>query len=190
MKTIVITPEVQAKGEIETCNLLLQSNVERLHVRKPFTSAESLRDYIEQLDARYYAKISLHSHHELVDEMRLGGKHFKSNQEVNAKGLISKSFHHMEEVETETAALSYGLLSPIFESISKVCYAGDFDHAELKKSLSAFDHFPVYALGGMTADKVHEVRDLGFEGMAVLGDVWTDEAINNRIKRVESILHA
>ncbi|SMD31699.1 thiamine-phosphate pyrophosphorylase [Reichenbachiella faecimaris] len=190
MKTIVITPEAQAKGEIETCNLLLQSNIERLHVRKPFASAESLKDYVEQLDSRYYSKISLHSHHELVDEMELGGKHFKSNQEVNAKSLASKSFHSFDEIENESTPLSYGFLSPIFESISKVCYAGEFDQMELKKWLRRFNRFPVYALGGMTADKTHVVRDMGFEGMALLGDLWSDSIVSKRIEKVASVLNA
>ena len=190
MKTIVITPELQVKSEIETCNQLLQSNIERLHVRKPFASTESLKDYLEQLDSRYYTKISLHSHHGLVDEMSLGGKHFKGKQEVNTNGLTSKSFHSFDEIENETATLSYGFLSPIFESISKVCYAGEFDQMELRESLSTFNRFPIYALGGMTADKADEVRKMGFAGMAVLGNIWADTSVAERMNRIELLLNA
>ncbi|MEP2026390.1 MAG: thiamine phosphate synthase [Reichenbachiella sp.] len=191
MKTIVITPEVQAKGEIDTCNLLLKSNIERLHVRKPFASIESMRDYISALDSQYYHKISLHSHHGLVDEMKLGGKHFKSDQQVvKAKGLVSKSFHSLNELEFETKTLSYGFLSPIFESISKVCYASEFEMDDLKQKLRSFNNFPIYALGGIEMDKIKEVKDLGFSGVALLGTIWLEDKIEKRGEITEAILNA
>lgn len=190
MKTIVITPETQVKGETETCNRLLQSNIERLHVRKPFASEESMRDYLGALDQSQLDKISLHSHHHLVDELGLGGKHFKSNQEVLATGLISKSFHAFAEIESESAPLAYGFLSPIYESISKVCYAGEFDYEALKSALSQYSGMLVYALGGIEFSKIAEIQSLGFDGVALLGTIWTEDDISKRIQKTEAFINA
>ncbi|UXX78404.1 thiamine phosphate synthase [Reichenbachiella carrageenanivorans] len=190
MKTIVITPETQVKGEIETCNRLLKSNIERLHIRKPFASEESMTDYLKALDQNHWDKISLHSHHHLVDELGLGGKHFKSNQEVLATGLVSKSFHSFAEIEAETAPLSYGFLSPIYKSISKVCYAGEFDYTILKSALSQYSGMMIYALGGIEISRMAEIQDLGFDGIALLGTIWSEEDTSIRIQKTEAFINA
>lgn len=190
MKTIVITPEIKAEGEIETCNLLLTSDIERLHVRKPLASEEQIKAYIEALDSTHYGKISLHSHHHLVDEFGLGGKHYKSDNQVNGVGLQSKSFHHWNEIEEEKSQLAYGFLSPIFESISKSKYKADFKHDRLKSALNAFDNFPLYALGGIDIKKIRQVQEMNFEGVALLGTVWMESSISRRITKTTEIINA
>lgn len=190
MNTIVITPEIQVKDEIETCNLLLNSNLERLHVRKPLASNDSMKDYIGALDQAHLNKVSLHSHHHLVDEFALGGKHFKSMEIVNTNGLVSKSFHCFEHIETEQAPLAYGFLSPVYDSISKVGYKSNLDKQHLKTQLNGFSQFPLYALGGIDCSKIDELKALGFDGAALLGTVWREEKISNRIDITETFIHA
>lgn len=69
-------------------------------------------------------------------------------------------------------AVDYAFLSPIYNSISKQGYAAAaFDRRALKATLSACP-IPIIALGGVTADKLPELRDLGFAGIAVIGSVW------------------
>lgn len=190
MKTIVITPEVKVEGEFETCNLLLKSDIERLHVRKPAATKDQIRAYIESLDSNYYHKISLHSHHELVDEFGLGGKHYRSDYQANGAQNQSKSFHHWGEIEMEKASLSYGFLSPIFESISKSQYKANFNHSRLNEALSAFDKFPIYALGGIDIKKMKQIQEMNFEGVALLGTVWMENSVQRRIDKAIDIINA
>ncbi|WP_422358756.1 thiamine phosphate synthase [Reichenbachiella sp.] len=190
MKTIVITPEIKAEGEIETCNLLLKSDIERLHVRKPFASEDQMRAYVEVLDSKHYDKVSLHSHHNLVDEFGLGGKHFKSYNDANGEGQQSKSFHHWDEIKVEKSLLTYGFLSPIFESISKSQYKSDFNHHKLNEALTAFDKFPIYALGGIDIKKMKQIQEMNFEGVALLGTVWMESSVSRRIAKTTEILNA
>lgn len=178
------------RGEIESCNLLLQSNIERLHVRKPSASKDELKAYLEQLDSSLYAKISLHNHHELVDELGLGVKHFKGKEVVNTTGIASKSFHSLEEIKGETAALSYGFLSPIFESISKSQYKADFNHNRLNEALTEFDKFPIYALGGIDIKKMKQIQEMNFEGVALLGTIWMESSITRRLEKANEIINA
>ena len=176
--------------ELETCNLLLSSDVDRLHVRKPSYSKAELESYLQQLDFEYANKISLHAHHELVDKLGLGGKHFSSNTDMmSSKKLNSKSFHSMNEINKEQKSLSYGFLSPIFDSISKVGYKSHFEFDQLKKQLLEFVKFPVYALGGINWSRMNEVNNLGFDGVALLGAIWHCDHVKNRIKIVEQFIN-
>lgn len=142
-----------------------------------------MRQYIKSIDTGFYDKISLHSHHDLVDELGLGGKHFKSDQEVNAvKEMASKSFHSLQDIKQETAELSYSFLSPVFDSLSKPNYYSTFDHTALKSFVKTFTQYPLYALGGITTSNVNKAKDMGFAGVALLGAIWQEA---NSIKRLD-----
>ena len=68
--------------------------------------------------------------------------------------------------------MDYVFLSPVFDSISKTGYAAAFpDGAELSDRLIC-SRYPVYALGGVTRERLEEVHALGFAGAALLGAVW------------------
>jgi len=49
--------------------------------------------------------------------------------------------------------------------------AASFNLAELQQALSQAC-MPVYALGGITSDRLPAVKQLGFAGVGVLGSVW------------------
>jgi len=86
--------------------------------------------------------------------------------------LQSTSFHTLERaVQPWGPHLSYGFLSPIFDSISKPGYtAAGFDAAAVR--VAASGEVPLFALGGVTAGRIGEAEQLGFAGVAVLGGVW------------------
>jgi len=71
----------------------------------------------------------------------------------------SSSFHALGDVAVDWGGLSYAMLSPIFDSISKPGYrAAAFDSDDLKSLLSrTCPHLPVAALGGVTPSNVGEV---------------------------------
>jgi thiamine-phosphate pyrophosphorylase len=74
------------------------------------------------------------------------------------------------------------LLSPIFSSISKPGYSPGEALSQEKIATALRQRSPVerattiYALGGVTADNAVRCRELGFDGVALLGCVWkTDD---------------
>jgi thiamine-phosphate pyrophosphorylase len=84
----------------------------------------------------------------------------------------STSLHSLPEVLADWQNLEYAFLSPIFDSISKEGYtAAGFDQQELADALQQA-HMPVYALGGVSIDKVPLVGSMGFQGIGLLGAVW------------------
>lgn len=87
----------------------------------------------------------------------------------------STSLHALPDVAADWRELDYAFLSPLFDSISKVGYAAAaFDPDELAAALRAA-RMPVYALGGITPQRLPHVRRLGFAGVGVLGSVWASD---------------
>lgn len=79
----------------------------------------------------------------------------------------------MADLTAHWGAIDYAFLSPIYDSISKPGYiAAGFNGMDIQQAVAAAE-FPVFALGGITLDKLQEVHALGFAGIAVIGGVWS-----------------
>jgi thiamine-phosphate pyrophosphorylase len=90
------------------------------------------------------------------------------------------SLHSFEELEKTSRDANVCFLSPIFDSISKFGYKSKFSHQELKEGIAAWKAVckkenrsqKLFALGGVAAENIAELAELGFDGAAVLGAVW------------------
>jgi thiamine-phosphate pyrophosphorylase len=130
----------------------------------------------------------------------LQGIHFKENVRPAAPlartrpGLCqSTSLHSLADVLQDWQNLDYAFLSPTFDSISKEGYAAaGFDSAKLVEALGQAQ-MPVYALGGITPERLSAVREMGFSGAGILGAVWAQDdpvAAFQRFQQQASCLHA
>ena len=64
-------------------------------------------------------------------------------------------------------------MSPIYDSISKVNYYSTYTAEELREAQRAkIIDSKVMALGGINEDNLLEIKDFGFGGAVVLGDLW------------------
>ncbi len=188
MQLIVITPQDTVKDEIETIHHLMDRGNFFLHVRKPNWSIERISAFIEQIDSKYHSRLAIHQHEQLVNKFQLGGLHLKSNQgfPLASRFRLSKSFHELKDVESiENNRLNYCFLSPIFDSISKQDYQGKGSQWDLGK---IHLHCKLYALGGITPDNIGEAKEMGFIGAAVLGAIWENESIDNRVSVLDQLV--
>ena len=77
--------------------------------------------------------------------------------------------------------MDYLFLSPIFQSISKEGYGNGFPWYELEEARErGFINPKVFALGGIDASHIRQLKGLGFGGAVVLGALWGK--INNPAK--------
>jgi len=84
------------------------------------------------------------------------------------------SAHSFEELK-EMGNREIVLLGPVFDSISKHGYKSKFSKEELKTGISQWHgRAKLYALGGINAENIRELKELGFDGAAVLGYIWND----------------
>ncbi len=173
MELIAITPPYFYAGEAEAISRRLASGgYARVHVRKPGCSEADMRRLLEAIPINIRARISLHDRHELAAEYGLGGVHLNSRSPMPPDGwhgIVSRSIHSIDEIDGVTE--DYALLSPVYPSISKPGYRGTLDLA----AVSVHPGRRIYALGGVTRDKLPELQRYGFAGAAMLGAAWRRE---------------
>lgn len=178
MRIIVITQPSFVSDEGMFINALFESGVDRVHIRKPGADREEHRQLIEQIDRCWHSRLSLHDCHELAVEygcgVHLNGRN--PNPPQNDGNLtLSASCHSLDEVEERKQTCDYVFLSPIFDSISKQGYGSAFIRESIRKATqSGIVDRRVMALGGVSLGNLNIVREMGFGGAALLGDVWRD----------------
>lgn len=176
MRLIAITQPHFFRGEAEQITALLRAGLPTLHLRKPDARQEEVTRLLDKLPKDLLGRIVVHDHHSLALCYPLGGIHLNgrhSTAPVGYSGQLSCSCHSLEEVEQRKAGCSYVFLSPIYDSISKQGYKAAFtiDVLRQARDQGIIDR-KVVALGGISADRLPEVRALGFGGVALLGDIW------------------
>ena len=170
MKLIAITTPDFRQGEDLAIRRLIDRGWNRVHIRKPEAAREQLIRLIERIPVTYRQYISIHDHLDLAVKYSLGGVHLNSRNPfppVGWKGLISRSCHSIEEIK-KFPDLDYLTLSPIFDSISKPGYKSRFS----LETLNNTNLKNVYALGGVTFSQLHKLKEIGFEGAAMLSEAW------------------
>ncbi len=179
MNFIIITPPSQYPHEIEIINNLLDLNLATVHLRKPDSTKDMMRDFLNKISPENHPKIVIHDHIDLIQEYNLKGIHYNfrnKNQTDLYKTLNiykSVSTHSLEEVENLPAIFSYYLLSPIFSSTSKAGYGGNsYDLNDIKEYIVSHPDKKLVALSGITTKNISIINDANFYGAAILGDFW------------------
>ena len=175
---IVITRPDFFEGEAAKIAQLLQcGRADLVHIRKPRASQSEVEQLLFSIPTELYSRLVLHDHHSLAIKYGLRGVHLNSrNPEPPAgwSGAVSISCHTLSELsECRRKPYAYMSLSPIFDSISKRGYRSAFsaDDIAAARSQGLIDE-RVMALGGITFDKITEIKEMGFGGAMILGDAW------------------
>ena len=187
MELLVIT-RPGLEDETALCNELFAKGLGRLHLRKPEARREQLADWIERIEPPYRRRIVVHDHFDLALQYGLGGIHLgRRNPDVpewfdRKHFSLSRSCHSIAEVKSCQADYDYVFLSPIFDSISKQGYRAAFSREELVEAKGLLSR-NVYALGGITFERLPEVERLGFAGAAMLGGFWDESLLSKPLSR-------
>lgn len=177
MKLIIITPEVLFDGEVMAINRLFAEGLETLHLRKPASEESDIQVMLDKINPAFHSRIVLHDHFQHIEKYNLKGVHLNRRNSIPPAGRefsVSKSCHSMSEL-TQAKQLDYVFLSPIFDSISKYGYSKAFTAEELNDAhQNGLINNKVYALGGISVNRIAQVAHYGFGGAVVLGALWVD----------------
>lgn len=190
MKLLLISNFSDIPDEHHVLNLLFCEGLRYFHLRKHDYTTRQMARYIERIAEPFRQYVVLHSHFELIETYGLRGAHFTKkygydeylqSQDAVANADQSKRFSHLSfslhslsEIKRTPSVYNYLFLSPVFDSISNQGYNSKFRAEELHRFLSHKPGHPeVIALGGITDEVVDDVFDVGFDGMALLGYIWT-----------------
>lgn len=176
MEWIVITSPGFLQGEADFIDRLFGHGLDRLHLRKPGADIGECRRLLDGISREWLPQIVVHDNFGLCREYGLGGVHLNGRNPMappNHEGSVSRSCHSLEEISRYKGECDYLTLSPIFNSISKQGYMAAFGPGQLAAARdSGLIDRRVIALGGVTLENIPRVKELGFGGVAILGDVW------------------
>ncbi len=189
----VITNPVSIPNEHLLINQLFDEGLEVLHLRKPDQVVNEIEDLLKQIAPKYYSKIALHQHHYLIERYSLKRIHYVEDRrsktdetafkEQRDEGItLSTSIHQINEYYDLSDCFDYCFFGPVFNSISKQGYPSVISN-DFKLTMNR--NVKIIALGGIDVNKIEEVRNLGFSGIALLGALWHAKNPVEQFKRIQ-----
>lgn len=198
---LAVSMDVAFTEEPLVIERLLDAGLSRYHLRKPAASAQACADILKSLPAKYAARVVLHQHYELVEQYDLGGIHVK---DVDAaceirdcwrssvrSAQLSRSLHCISDLNTSRSGWDAAFLSPIFPSLSKPGYVGDWSESALRDAVQQSNRASaaqLYALGGIDASRCRQCADMGFQGVVLHGALWQSPDPVEAFKRIRKVM--
>jgi thiamine-phosphate pyrophosphorylase len=106
----------------------------------------------------------------------------------NRQLLVGRSCHTVDELRAAAdEGAAYATLSPVWATPSKPGYGPPLGPDGLRAAVDALPDLPIYALGGVTADRVPQAIGSGAAGVAVMGGIM---GADHPAKAVAALLHA
>lgn len=183
MKLIVISAPEFIQDEAKIINGLFAAGLECLHLRKPNATEKEMSELIAKIKPVFYNRLSLHQHHTLAKQFGIFRLHFteKSRRQIPIETLlklkkegykISTSVHDLAQMDLLSTHFDYTFFGPVFDSISKSDYKSVLSESSfLDKDLKKI---PIIGLGGIDSSNIDKVKEMNFDGAAVLGTLWKD----------------
>lgn len=176
MKLIVVTSPTFFVEEDKIITALFEEGLDVLHIRKPDTQVVYLERLLRLIPEKFHNKIVIHQHFQVKKEYGLMGIHLSKhypNEPKEYKGHKSRSCHSLSDVKDQKPLHNYVFMSPVFENICDVHYdvytPEELRIAQKQKIIDS----KVMALGGINADNIITIKDMGFGGAVVLNDIWS-----------------
>ena len=193
MKLIVMTRPTFFVEEDKILANLFEEGLENLHLYKPGAAPMYSEGLLTLLGEDYNRKISVHGHYYLKEEYNLRGIHIDdafTEPPVGYKGNLSRTCHAISELKETKKRANYVFLHSIFDSQTNADEKQSFTREELEKaSKEGLIDKKVYALGGMNLDTIRLIKDLGFGGVVICGDLWNRFNIHHEIDYRELLNH-
>ena len=176
MKLIVVTAPTFFVEEDKIITALFEEGLDILHLRKPETPAMYSERLLTLIPQKYHKRIITHEHFYLQEEFSLMGIHLNTRnpkEPHDYSGHISCTCHSLDEVRNKKHFYDYLFLSPIYNCITKTGVTSGFTAEELRQAeKSKIIDSKVMALGGISSDNILEIKDYGFGGAVIMGDLW------------------
>lgn len=176
MKLIVVTAPTFFVEEDKIITALFEEGLDILHLRKPETPAMYAERLLTLIPEKYHRRIVTHEHFYLKEEFNLMGIHLNARnpkEPHDYSGHISCTCHSIEDVKNKKHFYDYLFMSPIYDCITKQgTYSGYIPEELRQAGKEKIIDSKVMALGGITPENILEIKDYGFGGAVILGDLW------------------
>ena len=192
MKLILLSTPDFFVEEDTIITALFEEGLDLFHMRKPDSEPIYSERLLSLIPEQWHNRIVVHNHFYLVEEFGLRGIHLSQQHNQlpqNYHGTQSRSMHSLEELQNRDN-LDYVFLSPVFDSISYPDRHSAYTPQQLHDATRAgiIDR-KVMAAGGVKSETLPLLKDYGFGGAVVLGDLWTRFNIHSGLDYKEVIAH-
>ena len=193
MKLIILTKATFFVEEDKILTTLFEEGMDNLHLYKPDSEPVYSERLLTLLSEDYYRKITVHDHFYLREEFGLKGIHLNTADAelpYGYKGHFSCTCHSIAELHDAKKKADYVFLKTIFDSQSNPKDKQTISEEELREaSRKGLIDKHVYAMGGINLDNIRQIRDLGFGGVVICGDLWNRFNIHHEQDYKELITH-
>jgi len=180
MELIVIAKPTIFKEECHLVNQLFEAGLQVFHLRKENADEAGYRKIVEGILPEYHPRIALHHFHALANDYNMNRIHhtesFRKNLSTNIlpkNQILSTSIHQLSAIDA-IATYHYSFYGPVFNSLSKPSYLGIIPSGfRLNKHNTKTK---LIALGGIGLTQIDQVKEMNFDGVALLGSIWNDPA--------------
>ena len=176
MKLIVMTSPRFYVEEDKILSALFEAGLDLLHLFKPDQEPVYSERLLTLLPEHCRGSIVVHEHFYLKEEFRLRGICLDGAQTpvpTGYRGQVSRVCHALGDLREAKRGADYVLLKSIFDSQSTPEDKQTFTMDQLERaSQQGLIDRHVYALGGINIDNVRLMRELGFGGVVICGDLW------------------
>jgi thiamine-phosphate pyrophosphorylase len=195
----LITDRHAAKMPLpDAITLALKSGVRAVQLREkdlPIRALLDLARELRQITNEFKARLFVNDRVDVAVAVDADGVHLGHQsmpvhavRKIVGPGmLIGVSTHTVQEAqEAEQGGADFITFGPVFVTPSKVRYgapAGTEALKELKKRIRV----PVFGLGGITRNNMHEVMQAGADGIAVISAILADKNVQ---KAAEGIINS
>ncbi|KPB04958.1 thiazole tautomerase TenI [Bacillus sp. CHD6a] len=198
MQLHLITDGKKAKEELVAILCKVNESVDFIHIREKQRSAMEVFELVDELirSGVRPEKIIINDRVDVAHVLNVGGVNLAYHSlgvcEIcrNFPNLrIGKSVHSYEEaIQAELDGADFILYGHIYSTYSKkgMIPKGLMELRKLTKSLK----IPVIAIGGITPDKLKELRISGAEGIAVMSGIMDAEDIVHAANAFQTALLA
>lgn len=176
MKLILLTSPDFFVEEDKILTTLFEEGLDILHLRKPKSEPVFCERLLTLMPAEYHKRIVVHDHFYLKEEFNLMGIHLSHHNPIKPADyhdMVSRTCYTLEEVSELRPQSQYVILKNVFDSISEPQYVSRFTDEQLHQAArQGIIDKHVMAQGGIALENLDRVRDYGFGGVIIRGDIW------------------
>jgi len=146
---------------------------------------------LRKLTSAYDARLLINDRVDICLAVEADGVHLRTDRLpiervrslLGLERLIGVSAHSVQESRrAQSEGADFILLGPIYFTPSKALYGSPLGPAILQDARRAGVILPIFAIGGMTPERIQEVRLAGADGAAVISAILTAQNVQQAVK--------
>jgi len=146
---------------------------------------------LRKLTRAYSARLLINDRVDLCLAVEADGVHLRGDglpvgrvrSILGPEKLIGVSTHSVQEAQkAQREGADFIVLGPIYFTSSKLPYGSPLGPVILQSARQAGVTLPIFAIGGVTPERIHEVRSADADGAAVSSAILTAENVQQAVK--------